>query len=200
MALFSSVNDAFFWAFRRRSARPVQSSHLIAPLMKKDRLAEEGPADTPIRALDPALERIPPGLAATAQASMLQSFCIRQPVPRNLHLLSKFAHGETQLAARRALRDFILPLLVQKVKPPKYVVYSLLGRHYGRRDVTIKDLARRMVPLIECKDGETDEKHFRRVSRQVRELERDVDGWLSQIASQTEDACFEQLSATGVVV
>lgn len=197
MALFSSVNDALLFAFKRSTSSPGQSSHLLAPLMQRSRLADEGPADAPIRALDTSLERVPPGLDRAAQQSLLQAFCIRQKVPRNLHLLSKFAHGETQRAARRALRDFVMRLL--RKAATRYVVYALIGLYYRRKDVNLKELAYRLQHVIERKDGETEEKHFRRALRHTRELAREVEDWLSQIGSQAEEAAFEQLQAQGVV-
>jgi len=195
--LFRTVNDAMRYAFRQRDARPLQSSHLLVPLMQKQRLEKDGPADAPVRAIDPSLDRIPPGLAGV-QASMLQNFVRRQSIPRNLHLFSKYSHGEERRQAQRALRDFLIPLLRQTIKP-RFLIFQCVCRYYDRREMTFTDLACRMAPLIEKKEGETSEKHMRRAWRQVRELSREVDSWLQQIGMQSEDAAYSQLEGLGVV-
>jgi hypothetical protein len=193
--LFRSVDAAFKWAFQPRYARAVQSSHILLPYMKKDRLGEDRVTDAPIHAVDPGLERTPIGLDAAAQAGMLCSFVLRQPDPRRLHLLSKYAHGELRQQARRALRDFLIPLMRQTIRP-RFAIYECVSRHYGKR-IVFKDLASKVLYLVP--EGGTEAKRLQRAVRMVRELARDTDSWLKQISTQTEQAAHEQLKQSGVI-
>ena len=193
--LFRTVDAALKWAFQPRYARAVQSSHVLLPFMKRDRLGDDRVTDAPIRAVDPGLERAPIGLDAAAQAGMLQSFVIRQPDPRRLHLLSKYAHGELRNAARRALRDFLIPLMRQTIRP-RFVVYECVGRYYGKR-IVFKDLSIKVLYLVP--EGGDEAKRMRSAWRMVREIAREVDSWLKQISTQTEQAAHEELQNMGVI-
>ena len=157
---------------------------------------DEKKEPAPPRVVDFDLDAKPHGIDAAAQIGLLKSFCYRQPSPERLHLLAKYAVGEERRAAQRALRDYLMPLINNIIRP-RFVVYSCVSRYYGR-SVSFKDLALKVEYLVPTTF--TNEKARRQEAwRMVRDLSRDVESLLKDLATRTEELAHGELKARGVV-
>ena len=198
--LFRSLDQALRWAWRHepRMVRPPAIMQLAG---RDDRdsapLEEEIDKAPPPRVIDFDLDPKPSGIDAAGQQGLLKSFVYRQPDPERLHLISKYAFGDERKQAQRALRDYLIPL-VNNIIRPRYVIFACVSHFYGSR-ITLKDMAVRVVTIVPVKEGEDDAARMREAWRMVRDLSHDVDNLLRDVATRTEDMALSELKARGVI-
>ena len=160
--------------------------------------ADEEKEPAPPRVVDFDLDPKPIGVDAAGQQGLLKSFVYRQPIPERLHLLAKYARGDERRQAQRQLRDYLLPL-VNNIVRPRYVIYECISIYYGKRTVTLKDLSCKVLYLVPVREGQDDAKRMREAWRMVRDMSRDVESLLKDIATRTEEMAHSELKARGVI-
>lgn len=192
--LFRSLEQCLRWAWRhepRMVAPPV--IHRMVGNDDREQIADE---EAPPRVSNFDLDPKPVGVDAAGQQGLLKSFVYRQPDPERLHLIAKYAHGEERRAAQRALRDYLIPL-VNNVIRPRYVIFSLVAHYYGRNDVSYKDLSSKVLYLVP--ENKPDKQRKREARRMVSDLGFDVNSILKDIATRSEELAYSELKAKGVI-
>ena len=162
---------------------------ILAPI--QDQNAE------PVRSRDPDLDPVPYGIDASAQCGFLKSFVARQPTPERWHLLAKFARGDERRQAQRMLRDYLIPL-VNNILRPRNILFQSVGHFYGK-GFEAKMLARKILYLVAEQEGEKPESRMWRAVRMVRALDEDVSILLQDIGAKTEIIATDELRARGVI-
>ena len=153
---FATADQVLWWAFSNeiptvKTTGVFKMAGRARGELWQDEDEKERSKSAPIRTRDPDIDRRPTGQDAVTQQAMIISFVRRLPIPDHLYVVSKYARGDEQIAARRALRDLLTPGLTQNVKPP-YTVYLLICRYFGRV-VVLDEIADRfeyMFPAKEC--------------------------------------------------
>jgi len=199
--LFRSLDQALRWAWRHEPAMVKAPAIMQLAGMDERESApteEEEKQEPPPRVLNFDLSPKPFGIDAAGQQGLLKSFVNRQPIPERLHLIAKYATKDERREAQRMLRDYLLPLLSVIIRP-RFCVYTCIGIYYGRRDVTLKDLSIKVLYLVPVREGEDDAKRNREAWRMVRDLSRDVESLLKDIATRTEELAHSELRARGVI-
>ena len=199
--LFRSLDQCLRWAWRHEP-RMVKQAAIMQLAGKDDREGAQTEAEekepAPPRVLNFDLSPKPFGIDGAAQQGLLKSFVNRQPIPERLHLIAKYATRDERRDAQRMLRDYLLPLLNVIVRP-RFVVYECIGIYYGRRNVTLKDLSCKVLYLVPVREGEGDAKRNREAWRMVRDLSRDIESLLKDLATRTEELAHSELRARGVI-
>ena len=197
--LFRSLDQCLRYAWRNQP-RMVKPPAIMQLAGVDEREGAPAPGEekepAPPRILNFDLDRKPTGLDAAGQMGLLQSFVRRQPAPERYHLSAKYAGGEERKDAQRALRDYLLPLINQVLRP-RHLVYVLVGRYYGRRDVVFKDWAVKLLYLVPQQENPVE--RMQEAWRMVRDLAADIDGLLADLAARTEDLAVAELRERGVI-
>lgn len=145
----------------------------------------------PVRTRDPDIDRRPTGIDAVTQQNMILNFVRRLPIPDHLYICAKYARGDERRAARRALRDVLLPRLGQ-ITRPRYAVYVLIGAHFGKR-VDRDELAGRFEHLFPAKLAASDAKSL------IRRLANEIDSLLKDFAASAEEKCYTYFQHGGLI-
>lgn len=160
---------------------------LLVPVLNREEL--------PMPSRDPDLDRLPDRNEAPAQVGLILGFVYRQPRPERQHLIAKYAFGDERAIAQKELRDYLLPLVDDMVKP-RYTIYLLVARFYG---LSIElSAVQRTVRNFAL--GDTPQDRARLAEQMVDRLRRDVDEHLQSISMRTEDAACSELRARGVIL
>jgi hypothetical protein len=197
--LFVSLDAALKWAYN--SEPSLVGTAGIFRMMgydNRDSSKDVEVETTPLPTVNPDLDRLPTGLDAVVQIGMIKSFVMRQPDPARLHLLSKYAHDNERIAARRALRDYLMPFLGSTIRP-RYVIYHCVCRYYGK-PIAFNDLASGIVYLVPKHKRETAKKRMGKAWRMVRSMSMDVDSLLKDIATRTEELAHFELKEMGLII
>ena len=195
-ALFPDLDSCLRWAFR--STPIVMKPGVLARMVGRDERASPADEDAVVRpTVNPDIDAKPTGLDAAAQKGMLLGYVNRQPVPERFHLIAKYAIGDERKGAQIELRDYLLPLM-NDILRHRWVMLQCVGRYYGK-PVTFKDLGARILYLIPPVEGEKPETRMGRAWRSVRETSREIDDHLKSLASRTEEQCYGELKARGVI-
>ena len=173
-ALFSSLESAMLWAFRRKldTRRRPRLNHMIRSAAN----ADSRPAH-----VDPYLAALPGGWDGVAQSGLLQSFVAALPELDRSHLVARFGTGGEQGAAIHRLGE-IAHLRFKRVALPVPFVVDLVARHYLRR-TKIETLA---------------DKHALPLSVAFRASGR-VSNFLKDVASRAEDEAWFELRKRSVL-
>ena len=157
----------------------------------QDEETKERAKSAPIRTRDPDIDRRPTGIDAVTQQAMIISFVRRLPIPDHLYVVSKYARGDEQIAARRAVRDLLTPTLDQSIRP-RYVIYQLICRYFGRA-VVLDELAKHQEYLYLAKRSAQDS------MRAVRRLASEVESRLRDMAASADGKCYERFQRGGLI-
>lgn len=145
----------------------------------------------PVRTCDPEIDRRPTGEDGVTQQAMILSFVRRLPIPDHLYICAKYARGDEQVAARRALRDILIPLLDSGIRP-RYATYALICAHFGRK-VDRDELADRIEYLFPAKRAAQDARGA------IRRLANRIDDLLKGFAASADGKCFEHFQHGGLI-
>ena len=193
---FASVDQCLWWAFRgeiptTKTTGVFKMAGRARDELWQDEEDKERAKSAPIRTRDPEVDRRPAGIDGVTQQSMILSFVRRLPVGDHLFICAKYAHGDEQVAARRALRDLLRPTLSQNVKPA-YTVYLLICRYFGRV-VVLDELADKFEYLFPAKDC------VKRSRSYVRRMAGELEYKLKDMAASAEAKCFERFQQGGLI-
>ena len=167
----------------------VALHELLDPVLDREEL--------PLPSRDPDLDRLPDRDDAPAQVGMILGFVSRQPRPERQHLIAKFAYGNERRQAQRELRDYLLPLIDDMLKP-RFLVFMLVARFYG---LTMEDefLRHKALSYLLPAHYKNYEMRVAAAGQMVDRMSRDINGLLADVATRTEDLAYCELKARGVV-
>ena len=197
MPTFASVDAVLWFAFGHEVPTTKTAAMFAMAGRARDELwgteeEKERAKSAPIRTRDPEIDRRPTGQDAVTQQSMILGFIRRLPKHDHLYVVAKYAHGSEQVAARRALRDAMLPLLGQSIRP-RYVVYQLIARYFGRV-VRLDDLAGHQEYLYLAKKSTKDAGRAA-----VCRLAGEVESRLRDMAASAESKCFDYFKVGNLI-
>ena len=193
---FASVDQCLWWAFRGEIPTTKTTGVFKMAGKSRDELWEneedkERAKSAPIRTRDPEIDRRPTGIDGVTQQAMVMSFVRRLPANDHLYVVSKYASGAEQKAARRALRDVLLPLLDSGVRP-RYAAYKLVCAHFGQK-VDREELANRIEWMFKAKRAPQDARGA------IRRLANNIDSLLKDFAASAEEKTYTYFQRGGLI-
>src|SRR3990167_417198 len=196
MPTFASVDAVLWFAFCHEVPTTKTAAMFAMAGRARDELwgteeEKERAKLAPVRTRDPEIDRRPTGADAVTQAAMVLGFVRRLPKQDHLYVVAKYARGGEQVAARRALRDALLPLLAQSIRP-RYAAYKLICAHFGQK-VDRDKLADRIEYMFPAKRAAQDARGA------VRRLANEIDSILKDFAASAETKCFEHFQRGGLI-
>lgn len=187
--LFRSIEQAMSWAyyFACHDAGTIAPSGIVRMMKKDEREREEYDrwgrlipkvAQSKIYDLGPR----PAGYDAAAQAGMICAFIQAMPETEVCHLWARFLRHEHRTAAKRRLRELVLPAMSTGVIPHRLIA-ELVSRYYGKPGIRMAELART----------------YKIDRRRVTSLARDLEAALNAVAFRAERSAYDGLQKMGVV-
>ena len=193
---FHSVDDVLRFAFRGEIPTTKTTGVFKMAGRARDELWQDDEdkaraKSAPIRTRDPEIDRRPGGIDGVTQQSMILSFVRRLPTNDHLYVVAKYASGAEQKAARRALRDVLMPLLNSGVRP-RYAAYKLVCAHFGQK-VDREELANRIEWMFKAKRAPQDARGA------IRRLANNIDSLLKDFAASADGKCYERFRGGGLI-
>ena len=193
---FATADQVLWWAFGNeipttKTTGVFKMAGRARDDLWQDEETKERAKSAPIRTRDPEIDRRPTGVDAVTQQCMILSFVRRLPIQDHLYICAKYARGDEQIAARRALRDLLIPLLDSSIRP-RYATYALICAHFGRK-VDRDELADRIEYRFPAKRAAQDARGA------IRRLANNIDSLLKDMAASADGKCYERFQRGGLI-